>query len=172
MKKKIDLKIISRRYDADTEAMRRIPETDTEPDEMRIYTSAVLTTTADRVEIAYNEGELTGMDDSRTQLFFNPAEPDVFTMQRSGPATTTMVFIPGMRHVCKYRTPVMPFELVLTTHTLDNRLLDAGWVEIDYTTELGRTSHARTLLRIEIRDAAQSEEDEAGTVEFGEDKEQ
>lgn len=158
MKKKIDLKIISTRYEADTASMNSTPTSDAEPEELKIYTSAVMTTTKGKVEIVYNEGELTGLEGSRTHLIFNPAEPDVFTMQRSGLATATMVFVPGMRHVCKYRTPVMPFELMLTTHSLDNRLLDEGWLEVDYTTEIGRTSHARTLLRIEISDAAEDEE--------------
>lgn len=158
MEKKIELVLLSRRYEADTEAMLAGAAADVEPQELKIVTEATMKAEPGRVEIVYDEGEMTGLEGNSTHLIFDPDEPDTFTMQRTGPASTTMVFVPGMRHVCKYRTPVMPFELMLTTHSLCNRLLDDGYLELDYTTELGRTSHARTFLRIEINDAEEETE--------------
>lgn len=158
MKKTVNLELLSRRYEADTSDMLAEHEEDAEPQELRILTEATLDEQPGRVELSYDEDESTGIDGS-THLIFDPDEPDIFTMQRSGIASTTMVFIPGMRHACKYRTPVAPFDLVLTTHSLKNRLLDEGWLELDYTTELARVSHARTFLRIVIS-PQQGEEDE------------
>lgn len=157
MTKNINLTIISKRYEADTEAMAQ-PPADVRPQELKIVTEAVLESTPGRVEIIYDESELSGLQGNSTHLIFNPDDPDIFTMQRTGPASTTMVFIPGMRHVCKYHTPLLPFELILTTHSLSNRLFDEGWLEVDYTTELGRTSHARTMLRLDISPVGEGEQ--------------
>lgn len=150
MKQNISLELISRRYEADTAAMLSEHSEDAQPEELRTLTEAVMEISDEgHVDISYEEAEGTGIDGT-THLIFDISEPDIFTVQRVGIPSATMVFSPGLRHLCRYQTALMPFEMMLTTRSLSNHLLDEGWLELDYTTELERTSHTRTFLRAVI----------------------
>ena len=90
MTKNINLTIISKRYEADTEAMAQ-PPADVRPQELKIVTEAVMESAPGRVEIIYDESELSGLQGNSTHLIFNPDDPDIFTMQRTGPASSWII---------------------------------------------------------------------------------
>lgn len=164
MKQKINLELISRRYEVDTDALLSARDEDAIPEELRTLTEAVMEISeTGHVDISYEEAEATGIE-GFTHMIFDVCEPDIFTVQRVGLPSTTMVFSPGMRHLCRYHTPFMPFEMMLTTRSLKNHLLDEGWLELDYTTEVAQASHARTFLRAVIS-AAPDEPDETESGE-------
>lgn len=148
MKKNISLKLISKRYEVDHPPAA--VSADTEPQLIELFTEATLTDEDGRITISYSEDEQSGMEGSLTSIIFDASQPDTLTMYRSGPAGTTMVFQPGLRHKCVYNTPVMPFTMTLYTYSLENRLMKDGTILISYITELAGSGYARTELRLEI----------------------
>ena len=106
--------------------------------------------TDDRVIIAYDESELTGMEGSHTQVRFERNAPELVTMMRSGNVSTILVFEEGKRHICTYQTPYMPFEICVLTKTVKNDLLENGVIELDYIVEIRGAQAERTQFKIEI----------------------
>lgn len=122
---------------------------DSETIEMR--SSATLAEKDGRIELAYDETELTGMDGSTTVLSFEKDAPGVMTMLRYGAVSTALVFEEGKRHICAYETPYMPFEICIQTKTVRNRLtMDGGTVELDYLVEIHGAKAERTLFSLEV----------------------
>ena len=77
-----------------------------------------------RVELVYAESELTGMQGSLTAIGFEPSNPDLVSMVRTGPVRTAMTFEEGKRHICLYNTPFSEFEVCVRTIKVNNRLLE------------------------------------------------
>lgn len=161
MDKKIILKLESERHELNSDTIDiftagkpkgKKTEKPAEPDKVELVTEGTMRESGGRIEISYDESELSGLEGSKTLLIFDTAEPDTLTMIRRGTVHVTMVFSPGLRHICKYDNPVFPFELTLMTHSLSNNLLDNGSLKIDYSTELAGSSRARTRLKITLRD--------------------
>ena len=151
MKKNITLKMVSTRYEMDvTTARGKTIEADTEPQVIELFTEAVMSIEDGKVDICYDESATSSMEGSTTHLIFELSRPDTLTMYRAGTAGTTMVFSPGLRHTCTYHTPVMPFKMELVTRTLINDLLSGGTLDIDYTTALASSGHARTFMQVTI----------------------
>ena len=89
-----------------------IEEEENEPEgPIEMFSEGELYITDDRVIIAYDESELTGMEGSSTQVRFERNAPELVTMMRSGNVSTILVFEEGKRHICTYQTPYMPFEI-------------------------------------------------------------
>ena len=124
-----------------------------EPETIEIRSLGTLLTEGGRTEISYEETEMSGMAGTTTRLIFDTRLLDTMTLMRSGPVKVTMVFEKGLRHVCRYDTGIIPFELVLTTSYIDNRLLTDGELYIDYTTELAGSSRAITHMKMRVWDA-------------------
>ncbi|MGI6167788.1 MAG: DUF1934 domain-containing protein [Eubacteriales bacterium] len=170
MEKKIILKLRSRRVELSSDRYRYdiftgsyipgrlIGDMEVTPEVIEFMTEGLLRTEGERCELSYDESELSGLEGSRTMLIFDETLPDTLTMIRSGVVKVTMVFCPGLRHVCRYDNPLIPFELTLMTHSLENSLLTDGRLEIDYTTELAGGGRARTRLTAVIHDAAGDKE--------------
>ena len=151
MKKDITLKMVSTRYEVDAATSRgKKIEVDTEPQVIELFTEATMEIKDGKVDICYDESATSGMEGSTTHLIFELEKPDTLTMYRAGTAGTTMVFSPGLRHTCTYHTPVMPFKMELVTRTLVNNLLTDGTLDIDYTTALASSGHARTFMQVTI----------------------
>ena len=161
MEKKINIKLYTERTEIST-----VPDfvaasagvavnaaQDNETDKMEMFTEGVMKIDGERIEISYEETEMSGMAGTTTRLIFDTGLLDALTMMRSGPVKVTMVFKKGLRHVCRYDTGIIPFELVLTTSYIDNRLLTEGELYIDYTTELARSSRAITRMKMKVWDA-------------------
>lgn len=149
MKKEITLKLISERYEINAQTNPGAP---VEPERLELVTDAVFSEKNGRIEIKYSESELSGLGDTETLLIFERDQTDALTMIRRGTVEVTMVFSTGLRHLCVYKTQILPIEIVVTTKSLKNRLTEDGSLELDYTSELSGVSLARTMIRIEIKD--------------------
>ena len=131
-------------------------EIDDDADTLDLTGEGFLTIDGSNVEIIYSESELTGMDGATTKIVFNTEEPQRVTMLRGGSVTTAMVFEPGVRHVCIYETPVMPFELCIHTLKIENRLLKCGKLYLDYIVEFKGAQAERTKFTLSIEEKQSS----------------
>jgi uncharacterized beta-barrel protein YwiB (DUF1934 family) len=120
-------------------------------DTIEMNTEGVLRLSGNRVEIAYDESELTGMEGASTVISFDTDEPSLVTMMRGGTVSTALIFEPHRRHICAYHTPFMPFEVCVLAHAVDNRLLGEGVLDLDYIVELRGAQAERTKFRMDIR---------------------
>ena len=120
-------------------------------DTIEMNTEGILRLRDGRVEIAYDESELTGMEGASTVVSFDSADPTLVTMMRGGTVSTALIFEPHRRHICAYHTPFMPFEICVLAHAVDNRLLSEGILELDYMVELRGAQAERTKFRMDIR---------------------
>ena len=119
---------------------------------IEMFSEGELYITDERVIIAYDESELTGMEGSHTQVRFERAQAGLVTMMRNGSVNTILVFEEGKRHICAYQTPYMPFEICVFTKSVKNTLLDDGKIELDYIVEIRGAQAERTQFKIEIFD--------------------
>ena len=119
-----------------------------EPDEMLM--EGRLVTNEKRVELIYEESELTGMEGSTTEVGFDLDNAGLVTMMRHGSVSTVLVFEKGKRHICAYKTEYMPFEICVNTKDVQNTLLENGKIFLDYIIEIRGAQAERTLFTIEI----------------------
>jgi len=165
MEKKINIKLYTERAEisavppfvAASDGVAMNTARDEDIDKVEMFTEGLMKIDGERVEISYEETEMSGMAGTTTRLIFDTGLLDTMTLMRSGPVKVTMVFQKGLRHVCRYDTGIIPFELVLTTSYVDNRLLTDGELYIDYTTELAGSSRAITHMKMRVWDAVEEE---------------
>ena len=119
-----------------------------EPDEMMM--EGRLVTNETRVELIYEESELTGMEGSITAIGFHRNNPALMSMMRSGPVRTALTFEEGKRHYCLYNTPLSDFEVCVRAVRVHNRLLEEGEVYLDYLIEIhgARAEHCRMQIKV------------------------
>ena len=117
---------------------------------IEMFSEGELYVTDERVIIAYDESELTGMEGSHTQVRFERTQDGLVTMMRNGNVNTILVFEEGKRHICTYQTPYMPFEICVFTKSVRNTLLENGIIELDYIVEIRGAQAERTQFKIEI----------------------
>lgn len=103
-----------------------------------------------RLKISYEETEATGMDGSVTAITFLTDQPEVVSMIREGAVSTALVFEEGKRHHCLYQTPFMPFEICVRTIKVENRLMEDGYLALDYVIEIRGAKAERTKFRMEV----------------------
>lgn len=128
-----------------------LPNDENEPEgPIEMFSEGELYITPERVIIAYDESELTGMEGSHTQVRFERNAPELITMMRSGSVNTILVFEEGKRHICTYQTPYMPFEICVFTKSVNNNLLENGVIDLDYIVEIRGAQAERTQFKIEI----------------------
>ncbi len=105
-----------------------------EPTEMMM--EGKLITGKTRVELLYEESELTGMEGSVTVIGFDRGNPALVSMMRTGPVRTALTFEEGKRHFCLYNTPYSDFEVCVHTVHVENALLTKGYILLDYVIEI------------------------------------
>lgn len=117
---------------------------------MELVTEARYRDDGTRVSISYEEGELSGMENTTTTLSFSKSEPGIFSMTRAGAVRTTLLFEKGKRHTCIYQTPILPFELCIATKNVQNDIEANGTLYLDYLIELrgAQTEHTRFKLTL------------------------
>ena len=108
-----------------------------------------------RVELVYAESELTGMQGSVTAIGFEPSNPDLVSMVRTGPVRTAMTFEEGKRHICLYNTPFSEFEVCVRTIKVNNRLLEENKLELDYLIEIHGAQAEHCKMTVTVRSGAQ-----------------
>ena len=121
------------------------------PESFEILMEGRLVTTTHRVELLYEESELTGMEGSVTSIGFDRACPEVISMMRTGLVSTGMVFEKGKRHMCIYRTPISEFEVCVYAKNVDNRLLTDGVLLLDYIVEIHGAQAERCRMTLTVR---------------------
>ena len=99
--------------------------------------------------LSYEECEASGMDGVKTELVFRQSSPKEISLARTGEVNSTMFFNEGKRHICVYNTGIMPFEICIYTRSIDNRLIEDGYLEIVYIIEIKGACAQKTVLRME-----------------------
>lgn len=130
-------------------------------DNVEMITDGILRMEDGRVEVSYEETELTGMEGSTSCVSFAVDNPGLVSMMRGGTVSTALVFEPHRRHICAYQTPYMPFEICVYTTHVDNRLLDLGTLDLDYLIEVRGAQAEHTHFNMTIRTV----EDDAAPLE-------
>ena len=110
-----------------------------------------------RVELVYAESELTGMQGSVTAIGFEPSNPDLVSMVRTGPVRTAMTFEEGKRHICLYNTPFSEFEVCVRTLKVNNRLLEENKLELDYLIEIHGAQAEHCKMTVTVRPSGELE---------------
>ena len=121
-----------------------------EAEEAEMMMEGRLVATSQRVELSYDESELTGMEGSTTKIVFDCAHPGLISLLRSGSVSTALVFEEKKRHVCVYSTPFSSFEVCVHTLRVENELLTLGKLSLDYLIEIhgARTEHCKMILTV------------------------
>ncbi|MBR3966480.1 MAG: DUF1934 domain-containing protein [Clostridia bacterium] len=180
MEKQIKIKIISKQYELSkilmdklfsdfeeiSEDAEEICAEREDEDTLSLVAEGVISDDGERIEIRYEESELTGMEGATTTLSFERKNPNLVTMLRGGSVTTAMAFEPKKRHICVYETPYMPFELCIHTLALKNELLTCGRLYLDYIVEFKGAQAERTkfTMTLEEKKAAYEPLDEYDDV--------
>ncbi|MBR2025075.1 MAG: DUF1934 domain-containing protein [Clostridia bacterium] len=101
--------------------------------------------------LSYEETEASGMEGVKTELSFYEKTPCEICLARSGEVSSTMYFNEGKRDICVYNTGIMPFEICVYTRSIDNRLIEDGYLEIIYIIEIKGACAQKTILRMETQ---------------------
>ncbi len=127
-----------------------IPEELAQPEGevLEVNTDGYISFEDGRVELSYDESDLTGMEGSKTYISYEKNTPELITMIRKGTVSTALVFEQGRRHHCVYQTPYMPFEVCVHTVKVDNRLEMGNYLFIDYVVEIRGAKAERTKLEL------------------------
>ena len=99
--------------------------------------------------LSYEETEASGMEGVKTELSFYEKFPKEICLARSGEMSSVMYFNEGKRNISVYNTGIMPFEICIYTRTVDNRLIEDGYLEIIYIIEIKGACAQKTVLRLE-----------------------
>ena len=139
------------------ENVKEMPsEPSDEPIEM--LTEGRLVTSPSRVELIYEEGELTGMEGSVTSIGFDRSAPELISMIRTGLVSTAMVFEQGKRHMCLYHTPFSEFEICVRALKVENLLFEDGRIELDYLIEIHGAQAERCKMTVKVRPSTEAEQ--------------
>ncbi len=166
MERQIKIKIISKQYELSKMLMDKLFEEfeeqiddeddalqkNEEEDTLELGAEGYISDDGERIEISYEESELTGMEGASTTLSFDKSNPALVTMLRGGSVTTAMVFEAKKRHICVYETPYMPFELCIHTLAVKNELLTHGLLYLDYVVEFKGAEAERTKFTMTIEE--------------------
>ncbi len=128
-------------------AMKVDPECET----TSLTTECTVADKGGKIEIEYNESEITGMDGSVTKVVFDKSNPALVSILREGSVSTALVFEEGKRHLCVYQTPYFPIELCITTLSLENTLsYDGGRMNAEYLVEMNGILAEKTDITITV----------------------
>lgn len=122
-----------------------------EPSEMMI--EGRLITGASRVELVYDESEMSGMGGAVTTIGFDRVSPELISMLRTGTVYSAFVFEEGKRHVSVYDTPFSSFDICVRTVRVRNALLTEGRIELEYLIEVHGAQAERCRMEISVRPA-------------------
>ena len=123
---------------------------ESEPQALSVTTTGSYYDNGASVQISYREGELSGMEGTRTVLSFSKAEPKQLTLTRDGAVSTRLFFEEGKCHTALYKTPYMPFEVAVKTDRIENRLAECGTLFLDYTVELKGANATKTEFQMTV----------------------
>ena len=123
------------------------------PEPTHLMVEGRLVTSPSRVELVYEEGELSGMEGSVTSVGFERNNPGLVSMIRTGTVETALIFEQGKRHISVYDTPISSFEVCVQTLRVENRLLRDGILQLDYLIEIHGAQAEHCRMTISARSA-------------------
>ena len=123
------------------------------PEPTHLMVEGRLVTSPSRVELIYEEGELSGMEGSVTSVGFDRRAPELISMMRTGSVETALVFEQGKRHISVYDTPISSFQVCVRTLRVENRLLSDGVLQLDYLVEIHGAQAEHCRMTIAVRTA-------------------
>lgn len=156
--KKFRVKIKSMMYDLtvfnigfDMSAYKTPTESRDDEDVIEYSTDATMTQDGDIIRIFYAESSEMGMGNTTTSLIFSIKEPNILNMLRTGENTAGLVFNDKeKRQPCAYSVGNYAMEFCVCTRSIENYITaEGGWLELDYTIEIGGVKTQRTLFRME-----------------------
>ncbi len=118
---------------------------------LEMITQGAVRVRGGRVEIVYDEGELSGMEGSQTVISYAKGDPKTVSMIRTGAVSTALVFERGVRHLCTYETPYMPFQIGVFALMVDNRLESEGVIVLDYLIEIRGAQAERCKMTLKVK---------------------
>ncbi len=127
------------------------PFADELPEPSELLMEGRLITSPDRIELVYEESELSGMEGSVTAIGFSRSQPELVSMMRTGPVRTALVFEENRRHLCLYNTPFSDFEVCVHALRVENRFLSCGTLMLDYLIEIHGARAERCKMQISVR---------------------
>ncbi len=125
------------------------------PEPSELLTEGKLVTTPYRVELMYEESEMSGMEGSVSTIGFDRDNPGLVTLMRSGMVRSALVFEQGKRHTSIYQTPFSSFELCAHTLRVENKLLTEGTLALEYILSFHGVESEHCRLLISVRPAQQ-----------------
>ena len=135
--------------DVDIIMPEQLPD-EQEEEALEMVTQGLVRVRGGRVEIVYDEGELSGMEGSQTVISYAKGEPKTVSMIRTGAVSTVLVFERGVRHLCTYETPYMPFQIGVLALAVDNRLESEGEICLDYLIEIRGAQAERCKMTMKV----------------------
>ena len=112
-----------------------------------------MVTSPARVELVYDEGELSGMEGSVTSIGFDRATPGLISMIRTGSVETALVFEQSKRHFSVYDTPFSSFQVCVHMIRVENKLLGEGKLDLDHLVEIHGAQAEHCRMTVTIRPA-------------------
>lgn len=127
-----------------------------EPDTSEVWMEGRMVTGPERVELVYEESELSGMEGSVSTIGFARSNPGLISMIRTGLVSTALVFEENNRHICVYHTPFSEFEVCAAAKKVKNHLLTDGIIELDYIVEVHGAQAERCRMTISVHEVENS----------------
>ena len=162
IKKNVMIKLLSYRteiqgslFEEDVEEIEELAQEDESTDEQEpteMLIEGRLIEGESRIELIYEESELSGMEGSVTSVGFDRATPGLISMMRSGTVRTALIFEENKRHICIYRTPFSDFEVCCLALRVENRLLSEGVIDLDYLIEIHGAQAERCRMTLSIHE--------------------
>ena len=122
-----------------------------ERDNIRITAEGVMSYDGKRVEICYDE--IMGEDGkAKNILSFDPSEPNIVTLDRSGAVKCVMTFSENGRYGTLYHMGFAAFDLTIATQRICNKITfeKGGTLLLDYGTEIQNVSVQTSRFRFDI----------------------
>ena len=153
-KKKISVKMELFNSDIAAASARQSKKSDksAEPSPVEVMTEGFMKLDGERLTIKYFEPAQFDMEKQMTSLSFEPDNPDIVTMTRSGLCTTSLVFESGKRYICAYSAFGANFELCVNTFSLSNTLTfeSGGRIKLSYSIENGGETVSTVRMTVDV----------------------
>lgn len=98
-------------------------KTDDDEEKIEFFTVGKYRRSKEGYVISYEESDGIGYDDCRVKII---ADGNSITVERTGPAASTLTVEKDVKHHCIYGTPFGDFTMGINTYDVDNTLGEVG----------------------------------------------
>lgn len=121
--------------------------------EIELCTEAILSMNQKGgVDITYMENEDDETLKTRSRIIFNTRDTGLVAMTKEGAMKAILSFEEGKTHICTYDTPFMPIKVYVESIRVDNRILENGYLKLNYIVNLNDTPPQHFLVEVKIRE--------------------